>query len=221
MKKLFDAIRKGDTGTVRALIAAKPELVSCVAGKTPAKDAGQSPLQVALKAGAFDIANLLLDAGADLNYVEDSSCGSAWRAPVLHDAINAAVMSSRWNVNSDAMGGFRVCSTPERADAARNVLRRMLAAGADVNACDSHGNSGLWRFCLQAAQILPRYDWREHRETDDRIFTRELHDDLLAVLDLLWDAGADPAYAAPHFGVSPLEYYREGSLALLLREVFA
>ena len=183
----------------------------CVVNGENASGVGITPRQ----------AEALLDAGADLNFMEDPSCGSVWRAPVLHDAINAAVMCSRWNVNSDALGGFRVCSTPERADVARNVLRRMLAGGADVNACDSHGNSGLWRFCLQAAQILPRYDWREHREMDDRIFTRELHDDLLAVLDLLWDAGADPAYVAPHFGVSPLEYYREGSLALLLREVFA
>lgn len=61
--------------------------MNCTAKQPPKKDDGQSPLQVALKNGAFDIADYLIDQGADLNFIEDASCCNEWRAPVLHDAF--------------------------------------------------------------------------------------------------------------------------------------
>lgn len=64
MKKFFQAIRQGDLATVRELLEKKPELISDTAKQPPKKDDGQSPLQVALKAGKFDIAEYLLDMGA-------------------------------------------------------------------------------------------------------------------------------------------------------------
>lgn len=219
MKKLFEAIRKGDADTVRRLISAKPGLIACTAPSAPKKDAGQSPLQVALKTGSFGIVDLLLDSGADVGFIEDPSCGSAWRAPVVHDAINCAVMCSRWNVNDRYMG-FRVCSTKEEADEAFRVLGRIIDAGADVNALDSFGNSGLFRFALQAKQILPQYVSAEHRELDDRVFTPELHEDLRRILQALKDAGADEGYAAPNFGYSVRSFCSEGSIAVLFEEVF-
>ena len=45
-----------------------------------------------LKTGNTAIANYLLDMGADVNFIEDETCCNAWRTPVLHDAINCAVM---------------------------------------------------------------------------------------------------------------------------------
>ena len=154
MKKLFTAIRASDFEMVRQIIEKKPELVNCVAKKPPKKDDGQSPLQVALKTGNTAIANYLLDMGADVNFIEDETCCNEWRTPVLHDAINCAVMSCRWN-SDDKYMGFREFSTKERAVEARGVLKKMLDMGADVNALDSYGNSGLNRFALQAKQILP------------------------------------------------------------------
>jgi hypothetical protein len=141
-------------------------------------------LQVALKTGNIAIANYLLDRGADVNFIEDESCCNAWRTPVLHDAINCAVMCCRWNTNDKYMG-FRVFSTKERAVEALNVLKRMLDMGADVNALDSYGNSGMNRFALQAKQILPSYNYVEHSEGTDRVFTEELHEDLRNVLQAL------------------------------------
>ena len=70
----------------------KPELISCTAKQPPKKDDGQSPLQVALKTGNFEIASYLLDLGADVNFMEADTCCNEWRAPVIHDAIVAAVM---------------------------------------------------------------------------------------------------------------------------------
>lgn len=219
MKKLFTAIRTADLETVKRIIENKPELVNCKAKQPPKKDDGQSPLQVSLKTGNTVIAEYLLDMGADVNYIEDESCCNQWRAPVIHDAISYAVMLSRWNTN-DSLRGFVVYSDEEKAKAAINLLKRMIDAGADVNALDSFGNSGLNRFILQANQILPSYNYREHRESDDRIFTKELHDDLKNILQVLKDAGADIGYAAPNMGAPIRDFYKEGSISTLLREVY-
>ena len=96
----------------------------------------------------------------------------------------------------------------------------MIKNGADVNGIDSHGNSGIWRFCLQSNQVLPSFNYVDHVESDDRLFTDELHEDLRRILTALKEAGADPHYAAPNFGKCPLEFYTEGSLSIILKEVF-
>ena len=57
MKKFFKAIRDKDFELVSQLINSSPELVNCTAKQPPKKDDGQSPLQIALKTGAFDIAD--------------------------------------------------------------------------------------------------------------------------------------------------------------------
>ena len=219
MKKLFLAIRHGDCGAVRQMIEKQPELVHCTAKQPPKKDDGQSPLQVAIKTGHFEIAEYLIERNADLNFMEAETSCNTWRAPVLHDAVIAAVMCSRWNTN-DRWMGFQVFSTEEKALQAYAVLEKMLQLGADVNGVDSFGYSVLFRFCLQAEQILPRWIRDEHREADDRVLTEELREDLKRILELLKKAGADPAYQAPILGKSVLSYYQEGCLALLLKETF-
>ena len=219
MKKLFTAIRASDLETVKQIIEKNPELINCTAKQPPKKDDGQSPLQVALKTGNTTIANYLLDHGANVNFIEDESCCNQWRTPVLHDAINCAVMLCRWNTNDKYMG-FRVFSTKERAERGLAVLKRMLNMGADVNALDSYGNSGLNCFALQAKQILPSFNYVEHSEGSDRVFTDELHEDLKRVLQALKDAGADPSYNAPNLGCSVSEFCSEGSISILFDEVF-
>lgn len=219
MKRLFKAIRNGDFRVVKEIITKKPELVNCVAKQPPKKDDGQSPLQVALKTGNFEIAKYLIDMNADLNFIEDESCCNEWRTPVIHDAITAAVMCSRWNTNDKYMG-FKVYSTKERADEAFDTLCLMIEKGADVNGIDSYGNSGIWRFCLQSNQILPSLNYVDHVESDDRLFTDEIHEDLRRILVALKEAGVDPFYTAPNFGQSPLDFYTEGSLSFILKEVF-
>jgi len=217
MRKLFKAIRASDIGLVKQIIDSKPELVNCTAKQPPKKDDGQSPLQVALKTGNIAIADYLIDMGADVNFIEESSCNS-WRAPVLHDAINCAVMCCRWN--TDDFRGFRVYSNEERASSSLAVLHRMLSLGADVNAVDSYGNSGLNRFALQAGQILPPYNYVDKCEGDGRIFTEELHGDLRKVLQILKDAGADPEYASPNLKMSVRKFCNHGSIGILFDEVY-
>ncbi len=218
MKKLFKAIRDKNIELVKQLIINDPVLVNCTAKQPPKKDDGQSPLQVALKTGAFDIADFLIDNGADLNFMEDESCCNTWRAPVIHDAINAAVMSSRWNTNNPYTG-FEVYSTEENAITARKLLEKMLQLGSDINMLDSSGNSGIWRYCLQANQILPRFNYATNCECDDRIFTVELETDLLSILKLLCKYGADLSYVSPNVGLTVKAFYANGSMANLLSQV--
>ncbi len=159
MKKLFKSIRNREIETVKQIIEKRPELVNCIAKQPPKKDDGQSPLQVAFKKGNIDIAEYLIDMGANVNFIEDESCCNSWRTPVLHDAINCAVMCCRWNTN-DEIRGFKVYSTKEKADEALRLLKKMIDAGADVN------------------------------------------------------------YKAPNIGYSVRDFYREGSISVLLDEVF-
>ena len=218
MKKLFKAIRDKNIELVKQLIINDPVLVNCTAKQPPKKDDGQSPLQVALKTGAFDIADFLIDNGADLNFMEDESCCNTWRAPVIHDAINASVMSSRWNTNNPYTG-FEVYSTEENAITARKLLEKMLQLGSDINMLDSSGNSGIWRYCLQANQILPRFNYATNCECDDRIFTVELETDLLSILKLHCKYGADLSYVSPNVGLTVKAFYANGSMAKLLSQV--
>ena len=90
MNKLFKDIRHGDIEAVRAAISKNAAVVNEVYNaKAPKKDIGQSPLQVAIKCGEFEIIDHLLEKGADSDFMEDpaivpphSVCMS-----VLHDAI--------------------------------------------------------------------------------------------------------------------------------------
>lgn len=209
MKKLFQAIRHGDIETVKELLAKKPELISCTAKQPPKKDDGQSPLQVSLKTGNFEIADYLLDLGADVNFMESEDCCNEWRAPVIHDAINAAIMNSRWNVNSEMMyGGIKVFHNKEEADRAYNILKRIVSMGANVNAADSYGNTCVWRACLQAKQILPSYNHQKQEIGTDRILTPELTEDLKRIFTLLYDNGMDMNYIKQDINMSVREFFK-------------
>lgn len=205
MKKLFTAIQKNDMVTVKTLLNKSPELISCTLKGTPKKYDGQSPLQVALKDSSTEMIELLLEYHPDVNFIEDESCANTWRAPVIHDAINRAIMYSRWNVNR--LDGLEVYNTKEEADAAFAILNKLISLGADVNAKDSFGNACIDRACLQARQIMPA------QGSNDRILTSELHFDINRIFNILVTNGADLTYIAPNaFGKTYIEQYKNESV---------
>ena len=184
MKKLFSAIRSGELNTVKAILEKEPALIACTAKQPPKKDDGQSPLQVAIKSGQFEIANYLLDCGADVNFMEAENCANPWRMPVLQDAVRAAVFSCRSNtVHPD---GIVSLSTKEQADTAYLLMKRMVDMGANIDCCDSFGNSCLMRAILDARQILPAGENSEVRR-----MTQELQIDMERIFRLLHEAGVD------------------------------
>jgi ankyrin repeat protein len=207
MKVLFSDIRRGDVGAVLARLDAQPELVTATAAAPPRKDDGQSTLQVAIKSGQFEIAHLLIDRGADVNFI-DTSTLNRWNTPVVHDAIRAAVFSSRFGRNRAVPGepaAIEVINTEEQFTRALRVLVRLLEAGADVNKLDSMGNPALNRAILDARQIL------------SEPLSPDLARDLGQVFQSLLDYGADPQWVDPRFGSSLASQVVGTPLAQLIR----
>lgn len=207
MRKTFGAVRSGDVELVKAILDANPDEIHAVAKQPPKKDDGQSLLQVALKSGNLDVANLLLDYHADVDFMESEDCCNSWRMPVLHDAIRCAVMCSRWNSKAYGSGEFEVRSTEEKADKAYAVLERILEAGADVSSRDSFGNTALERAVLDARQLLPTFDYRDGTAGDDHRVTEELRHDLARVFRLLYSFGASSQWVDRASGKTLAEHY--------------
>nr|WP_128661322.1 ankyrin repeat domain-containing protein [Paenibacillus sp. 598K] len=197
MKALFLAIRASNLEKVVSLVSRNKELVHSVAKQPPKKDDGQSPLQVALKTGHFEIADYLIEMGADVGYIEQESVNE-WKAPAIHDAIRAAVFSSRF----PGYGGI-LQNTEAQFARALATLRRMIAAGARMDQTDSYGNTCLMRAALDARQL----DLAPHHE--------ELLADLQQVFDTLLAAGAD-AHQRTETRESVLQLFGHEPVAQLL-----
>lgn len=195
MKKMFKDIRHGDIDAVRASIAKNPAVVNEVFdGKKPLKDIGQSPLQVAVKCGQFEIIDLLIANGADVDFMEnpdeqpeDTNDHYFMCMPVLDDAI---------------MGAFSALSYGEfeRAEKYVRLVDTLLEKGADPNkATTPHPFTGkislpLDRVVLEAEQVLRRYSettYEPHIKKHD-----EAKKHLFEILDSLIKYGADFEYWA-------------------------
>lgn len=194
MKKLFTAIRQGNLDEVKNIIHKKPELANCVAGALPKKDHGQSPLQVALKTGNYEIADFLIEHGADVNFMEAEDDDPGLRAPVLFDAINCTITS--------------LCYKRfEESDTAFGYVMKLVEKGADVNKCASNGYDAM-NWAVTRAELLFE---RPNAYPDSQNAVRNR---LAKILDLLIENGADyPAwlerghYPEPYPGPSNRSLY--------------
>ena len=171
----FKAIRSGDSEQVAALVTTDRAYLTVTRAAPPKKDDGQSGLQVSFKAGQSTIATLLIEQGADVNF-QESSTVNEWTAPVLHDAVRAALFST-WSLPLDT-------SKPAQALAA---LRLLLRRGANPQAQDSYGNASLHRAVLDAKQVL------DHPQAASR--QPLLGQQVQQVFAALLAAGADPTLA--------------------------
>lgn len=217
MKKLFEAIRQGNITQVQEILKKRPELISCTAKQPPKKDDGQSPLQVAIKSGNFEIADYLLDCGADVNFMEIESCNE-WKMPVIQDAIMATIRNTRFLASNYKNGVkvWEVYRTKEQFDTAFRILKRMFDLGADISSHDSYGNSCLGRAILDARQILPTIHYQDPTWVDDRPLNYELKEDLTQVFSLLIENGADINELDKRTGKSLREYYSRECVAQFL-----
>lgn len=174
MNKFFKDIRHSDIEVVRAAISKKITVVNEVYNaKTPKKDIGQSPLQVAIKCGEFEIIELLLENGADSDFMEDptlvpphSVCMS-----VLHDAIIGAFSALCYKQYS-------------RSEKYMNLINILLENGANPNRKTSTEMLPIGTAVNQAAMILER----KSAYPDIQEITKKR---LFEVLDLLIRYGAD------------------------------
>jgi len=142
IKIFFKAVADGDIKNVTELLNSKSEYLSICNVAPPKKDDGQSGLQIAFKTGNFEIARLLIDRGANTNFMETSDINE-WTAPVLHDCIRATIFNS-----------YTLQRNTKQFDKAFSLLELMLSKKADPKSTDSYGNNCLHRALLDARQML-------------------------------------------------------------------
>lgn len=216
MQIIFKEIVAGDLDAVRRRLTKNAEVVSAVATSPPKKYLGQSPLQVAYRHGEFEIAALLLAHGANPNFIEHYN-RDPWAIPVLHHAIRAAVMRSRWlRPTWREENPWKPSSTAEYAEAAHAALQLLLESGADVHARDSYGNSSLERAVLDARQILPTHRYNDPEWVDPKPLNPELVGDLTRIFRTLKAHGADPNIAHRTSDLSLAEFYRAETVGRIL-----
>ena len=170
-KYFFNTIAKGDIATVNRLINEDSEYLTTCNFAPPKKDDGQSGLQLSFKTGHFEIAELLIEKGADVNFMETSAIND-WTAPVLHDCIRATIFNS-----------FTLEKDTKRFHKAFQLLQKMVNLNANPKSTDSYGNNCLHRAILDSRQML------DNPSTD---FTNNiLVQQLQSVFTELLKAGAD------------------------------
>jgi hypothetical protein len=142
-KTLCAAILQDDRAKVRDLLKADASLATCRSDKATLHQStifhwiyvGDTPLHLAAAGYRAEIVGLLLAAGADPN-----AAGNHRRSGPLHYAADGYV-SGPWNANRQV-----------------KTLRRLLDAGADINAQDKNGAAPLHRAvrtrCAAAVRCL-------------------------------------------------------------------
>ena len=181
MKKLFTMIRRGNLEEVAAILDKKPDLISCLAKAPPKKDDGQSPLMVAIKSDNLEVAHLLLDRGADVNFADAiNPYGSNFGAPIWYDAIVQCFMRA----------GHTMGPGPERSKGYFLLLRRLLDMGMDPNPKTSHGLTA-WQHALEQYDEFARSSYPSYYVEESKEGNRRLREMLKAVLDELLKHGAD------------------------------
>lgn len=138
MNKLFKDIRHSDIEAVRAAISKNIAVVNEVYNaKAPKKDIGQSPLQVAIKCGEFEIIELLLENGANADFMEDPALVPPHSVcmPVLHDAIIGVFSSLCYKQYSHSEKHVDLIKTllENGADPNRKTSAKLLPIGTAVN----------------------------------------------------------------------------------------
>ncbi|MCL5130540.1 ankyrin repeat domain-containing protein [Algibacter sp. L4_22] len=138
MKAFFKAIRDRDLEKVRGYLIKSPELVNSTAKQPPKKDDGQSPLQVAFKTDNLEIARLLIENNADINFIESSDINSL-NTPVFHDFIKALVH----NTNESEIDFQSYIE----------MFKYLINKGVDFTKKDSYENNSLDRLIMDTDNL--------------------------------------------------------------------
>lgn len=215
MKKLFNAIKNHDFDTVKEMLEQKPDLIFCIAKQPPKSDDGKSLLQVAIKDGTINIANYLLDMGADVNFIEAENSASGWRMPVIQDAVANAIIKCRWCI-VDKDGNETVQHTKIESDEAFELLKRMVNMGAKLDVVDSYGNTTIERATMDSQKILPNYIYATGEYTKNRKITEELRADLTRIFHFLFENGLTSHNKMRTSEMTVNEFYSKQPLAEFL-----
>jgi ankyrin repeat protein len=147
---VHDAARKGDLGKLKELVAANPAVV------TSKDKMGKTPLHLAAANDHKDLAEFLLDHGADIN-ARDGNGGFTpldMALSTFHykDVLDLLVARGA-DVNTTADNGI----TPLQEAAMRgqkDAVELLISKGADVNAREHQGNTPLlWALLMGHSDV--------------------------------------------------------------------
>ena len=183
MKKLFTCIRQGKLDEVARILDKKPELISCLAKAPPKKDDGQSPLMVAIKSDNPEVAHLLLDRGADVNFRDAPSQPHNESAPIWYNAVGQCFLRARHTVGPGI----------ERTKQFFELLCRLLELGMDPNQKFTNDmmTLGAWQYALNEYDYFANDHYPDWYVEETKQKNRQLREMLKAVLDQLLAHGAD------------------------------
>ena len=192
MRKFFKDIVEGRKEEVIRQVEKNPALVNAAAKQPPKKYDDHSSLMLAIESWHFDLANYLIDKGADIHFVAERENPNGWHMPILNLAFMMATRACRHTYRY-GVGDYHeeeVISSKEKADAAYALVRRLIDMETDVNGIAQNGIDGLPMNCAkmvyhQASFFLPGFV--EHPER----MSPECREDLTRLFRLLREYHAD------------------------------
>lgn len=155
-------------------------------GKKPLKDVGQSPLQVALKLANFNIINLLIDKGADVDFIEDANLipPNTICCPILSCAIMYSMDSLLYvEVNNKSC---------EISKMYVKVIERLLLLGANPNKKRLDVNNTLNNIAPLGLLVASgNYALTQLKKMNNLKPYELAKENVIKILDLLIEYGAD------------------------------
>lgn len=192
MKKLFTSIRQGKLDEVAQILDKNPSLISCLAKAPPKKDDGQSPLMVAIKSDNLEVAHLLLDRGADVNFKDAPTQPYNESAPIWYNAIGQCFMRA---------GDYVSELHKERSRGYFLLLCRLLDMGMNPNQkfTSDFRSVNAWQYALDQYDYFAKDSYPSYYVEQTKAGNRQLREMLKAVLDELLKHGADiHDYSSPN-----------------------
>ena len=187
MDIFFKEIRNGDIESIRKRINKNKNVVNEIfKGKKPLKDVGQSPLQVALKCANFDIINILLDNGADVDFIEDAN-------QILPNTICCPILSCAIMYSMDSLLYVEYnIKSYEISKSYVKIIERLLILGANPNKKRFDANNFLNNITPLGLLAASGNNVLKESRIRGNIKAYELaKENVIKILDLLIKYGAD------------------------------
>lgn len=192
---IHDAARKGDAKKVKAILQADPKAFS-------AKDKnGDTPLHLAALHGQLDVAQILLDAGADVNVKNNygpftpGDLGQQFSSNNHQDPV--VLLSAHGVDQRDMKNGYTPLDLAEFSVNHKKMITLLVGKGADVNAQAASGATPLFWAVMRDqkddVQFLLDHGANVNVTTayGDTILDCALHLQYGSMIQLLVDRGAD------------------------------
>jgi ankyrin repeat protein len=150
---IFEALRKGDIGTIKALVEKAPQVLDARDGE------GMTPLHYAAIGGDEKFIDYLIDKGAKLE-LKNTRLQTSLHMAAIYDRRDAVAALVRRGAALEAQDDYTrtplILCARERGQVATG--RVLIKAGADVNAIDKFGDSALslaaWRGKSEFVDLL-------------------------------------------------------------------